>query len=61
MKRSPGRPPLDEHDPSVRVSVSLPSKQFDDFCERALREQVSVPAIIRRDLRQHQQQKKSTK
>jgi len=51
MKRShPGRPPLDEDDPSVSVSISLPSKQFRAFCKRAHDEDVSVPAIIRRDL-----------
>jgi hypothetical protein len=51
MKRThPGRPPLDDDDPSVSVSVSLPSKQFDALCKRAQREDVSVPAIIRRDL-----------
>lgn len=49
--RSPGRPPLDPHDPSVRVGLSLPSKRYDDLCERALRERVSVPEIIRRDLK----------
>jgi hypothetical protein len=51
MKRThPGRPPIDEHDPSVSVSVSLPSKQFAAICKRAQVEDVSVPAIIRRDL-----------
>jgi len=51
MKRThPGRPPLDENDPSVSVSVSMPSKQYDAYTKRALREDVSVPTIIRRDL-----------
>jgi len=51
MKRTPpGRPPLDRTDPSVKVSISLPSKQFDHYCDRARREDVSVPTIIRRDL-----------
>jgi hypothetical protein len=51
MKRThPGRPPLDEDDPSVSVSVSMPSKQFAAICKRAQREDVSVPEIIRRDL-----------
>ena len=51
MKRThPGRPPLDDDDPSVSVSISLPSKQFDTYCKRAQREDVSVPEIIRRDL-----------
>lgn len=50
VKRTPGRPPLDEDDPSVSVSVSMPSKQFDAICKRAQHEDESVPAIIRRDL-----------
>jgi hypothetical protein len=51
MKRShPGRPPLDDDDESVPVCVSLPSKQFDAYARRALREDVSVPEIIRRAL-----------
>lgn len=50
MKRTPGRPPLDDDDPSVHVGVTLPSKQFDEYSRRALREDVSVPEIIRRDL-----------
>jgi hypothetical protein len=48
MARPPGRPPLDEHDSSVQVGVTLPSKQFDELCKRALREDVSVPEIVRR-------------
>jgi hypothetical protein len=51
MKRThPGRPPLDDEDPSVGVSFSLPSKKFDELCKRAHREDVSVPEIIRRDI-----------
>ncbi len=51
MKRThPGRPPLDEDDPSARITLSLPSKQLDTYCQRALRAAVSVPEIIRRDL-----------
>jgi hypothetical protein len=57
MTRNPkGRPPLDRADPSVHVGVTLPSKQFDEYSKRALREGVSVPEIIRQDL-----EKKSTK
>jgi hypothetical protein len=51
MKRThPGRPPLDDDDTTVEVGVSLPSKQFDAYAKRALREAVSVPEIIRREL-----------
>lgn len=49
-KRPPGRPPLDARDPSARVSVTMPSKQLDDYAKRAFREHVSIPEIIRRDL-----------
>jgi hypothetical protein len=45
-----GRPPLDDGDPSVKVCVSLPSRQYDDVYERAQRERVSVPEVIRRAL-----------
>lgn len=45
------RPRLDAQDPSVAVSLRMPSKQLDDLCKRALRAGVSVPEIIRRDLK----------
>jgi hypothetical protein len=47
----PGRPPLDKDDPSVTVTVSLPSKQYDELYTRAQRADVSIPEIIRRHLR----------
>jgi hypothetical protein len=50
MKRPVGRPPLDEDDPSVKVSISLPSKQYDAICARALRDHISIPEAIRREL-----------
>jgi hypothetical protein len=50
MKR-PGRPPLADDDRSVPVSFSLPKKQFDDLCQQAHRDQVSLPEIIRRKIR----------
>lgn len=50
VKRTPGRPPLDDEDPSVGVYVSLPSKDFDDICRRAQDAGVSAAEIIRRDL-----------
>lgn len=52
MKRSPGRPPLDDEDSSTEVGVTFPTKEFDAYAKRALREDVSVPEIIRRDLRE---------
>ena len=50
MKRR-GRPPLDAGDPSVQVTIALPSKHFDAFCALARRHQVSVPEIIRQAMR----------
>lgn len=51
MKRSPGRPRLDDDDESTQVGVRLPTKQYDDLCKRAQEERVTVSEIIRRDLR----------
>jgi len=53
VKRTPGRPPLDADDPSEQVCVSLPGKQYDALDERARRDRVTVPEIIRRDLDEH--------
>jgi len=47
-----GRPALDPSDTSVPVSLSLPSRTFDEISRQAMRENVSVPEIIRRKLRQ---------
>lgn len=52
MKRThPGRPPLDDDDPSVDVHLRLPSKQYDDAYDRATRERMTVPERIRQDMR----------
>lgn len=48
MKRPPGRPPLDDKDPSVYVGLSLPSKKFDELCALARRQNQSVPEVLRR-------------
>jgi hypothetical protein len=53
MKRThgkPGRPSVDPEDTSTEVGVTIPTKQFDAYARRALREDVGVPEIIRRDL-----------
>lgn len=56
MKRPhPGRPPIDDEDTSVEVGVTLPATQFDAYAKQALREDVSVPEIIRRALQLAQQ------
>jgi len=48
--RPPGRPPLDDDDASVDVHVRMPSKQYDQAFDRARRERVSVPELLRRAL-----------
>jgi hypothetical protein len=50
--RGPGRPPLDDEDDedSVAVCVKLPSRVYDEQYQRAQRERVSVPEVIRRTL-----------
>jgi hypothetical protein len=47
----PGRPPLDRHDPSVRLSVKIPSRQYDELFQQAQRARVSLPEMVRRKLR----------
>lgn len=44
----PGRPPLDKDDPSVPVTVCLPSKKFDELCAIARRQDQSLPEVVRR-------------
>jgi hypothetical protein len=48
--RRPGRPPVDVRDTSVHVCVTLPSRQFDVYCEKARQQGVSVPEVIRQQL-----------
>ena len=47
MKRPPGRPPLDEKDPSVQITVRLPSKRYDELCALAKRQDMSLPQAVR--------------
>jgi hypothetical protein len=47
-----GRPPLDKEDPSVSVNVRVPGKLYDRMYERAQRERVTIPELIRRNLRE---------
>jgi hypothetical protein len=46
-----GRRRLDPSDTSVKVTVTLPSKQFDAYCAQARRDHLSLPEVIRRQLR----------
>jgi hypothetical protein len=50
MSRRPGRPPLDATDPSTKVCLAIPSKQYDAIYRRAATARVSVPELIRQTL-----------
>jgi hypothetical protein len=49
-KRRPGRPSVDGDDQSVYVGVTLTAAQYDELCKTAIREDVSLPEVIRREL-----------
>lgn len=48
--RRPGRPPLNQDDATVRVSLKMPSRQYADVCLKAQQHRVSVAEFIRRAL-----------
>jgi hypothetical protein len=48
--RKPGRPPLDDQDPSKSVHVKLTASLYDETYVRARTARVSVPELIRRDV-----------
>jgi hypothetical protein len=45
-----GRPPLTPGDTPARIEVLVPSTQYDRLYERAQRDGLSIPAIVRRGL-----------
>jgi len=45
-----GRPRLDRKDTTTRLSVSLPSRQYDRFYQQAQHDRISVGEAIRRQL-----------
>jgi len=49
MKR--GRPRLDHNDQTVGVHIKLPSRQYDEACQQAKQQRVSLPEYIRRALK----------
>lgn len=54
MKRPhPGRPPLDDDDPSERLCLTLPGKEFDALDRKAKLERVTAQDIIRRVLKEN--------
>jgi len=50
MKKSPGRPPLDDDDETVPASTKLPSRQYDALDRRAAAARISLSEQIRRDI-----------
>ena len=55
-RRPGGRPPLDPSDPdgSTDVHVRLPVREYDELYAAARASRVSVPELIRRRVRQAQ-------
>jgi hypothetical protein len=52
MKRTPGRPPIGDDDaPPARMHVTVASRDYDRAYERATRQGISVPELVRRGLR----------
>lgn len=49
MKR-PGRPPLDPHDPSVQVSVTITTRQYDALYRQARDARISLAEALRRSI-----------
>lgn len=49
--KRPGRPALDPSDPSVPLTVSLPSKQLAAVSEHARQDRMTVQEWIRQTLR----------
>lgn len=47
MTRPPGRPPLDVNDPSVRLTLTLPSKQLDQLCVQAKQQRQTIHEYLR--------------
>jgi hypothetical protein len=47
-----GRPPVDADDRTVLVKVRLPPRQYDELYAQARRDDVTIPELIRRTLRQ---------
>jgi len=50
MSKRPGRPPLDPDDPSVKLSLTLPSKRYDALCRLAAADHQSLSDVLRRAL-----------
>jgi len=51
MSRRPGRPALDPHDPTVKLTVSVTTKKYDELYARAHAARLTLSAFVRRELR----------
>jgi len=51
MIRRPGRPPLDTQDPSVKLTVSVTTKKYDELYARAKAARMNLSEFVRRELR----------
>jgi hypothetical protein len=54
-----GRPPLEDGDRSVPVHLKLCGREYDALYERAKRERVSVPEMVRREMRAQVEKQKT--
>lgn len=48
--KRPGRPRMVDDDTTTPITIRVPTRDFDRACERASRERVRVPDLIRRAL-----------
>jgi hypothetical protein len=47
MTRPRGRPPLDQEDPSVKLTLTIPSKQLDGLCVKAKEQRQTIHDYLR--------------
>ena len=52
---------MDHEDASVYVGVTLTAAQYDEFCKKALRDDISLPEVIRRELATNKKLKTPTR
>lgn len=50
MKKTPGRPTLDDDDETVPASTKMPARQYDALFQRAQAARITVSEQIRRDV-----------
>jgi hypothetical protein len=47
-RRRVGRPPIDPDDESVKLSLTIPAKRYDELCSDARRHRMTLPDLVRR-------------